>query len=103
MRTCAPPGAKLAETWQTWTESWQFVDGESVTPGWHYVAVVQNAAQDRRTLYVDGVEQGSVVAHDASGNMPVFLGGTQGEPTENFPGSVDEARISSVARSAVWC
>ena len=74
-----------------------------VAPGlWHLASV----AYDGKTfhLYVDGMEASAPVAAGllAGGNYRAKLGKYGDTPVCAFAGSIDEARISRVSRSAAW-
>jgi hypothetical protein len=65
--------------------------GAVVTPGWHHVAIVQNAAANRRDVYVDGASTGNGAAADGSGVGDLWIGKTSAG--EAFAGSVDDVRL----------
>ncbi len=65
---------------------------------WHHVAVT--AANDKLTLYVDGIAAGSapVKLEEIGGNFTI--GAANG--AEFLSGDIDEVEVSKVARSADW-
>ncbi len=65
---------------------------------WHHVAVI--AANDKLTLYVDGIAVGSapVKLQEVAGNFTI--GAANG--ASFLTGDIDEVEISKVARSADW-
>ncbi len=78
---------------------------------WHHVAMVADRASQRMIIYVDGIER-------ASGTMPANFGPLTKTPTalrvghwaffednaaggpEEFPGTIDDVRLSNTAHSA---
>jgi hypothetical protein len=87
------------------TLSEQVLTGSAVNDGnWHHVAIVFNAAAG--TLYLDGNRQGSTGATKntdvGSSTFNGFCVGGFGSggtlPTFDFPGSIDEVCVSTVAR-----
>jgi hypothetical protein len=77
---------------------------------WHHVAMVVDRDAQRMSIYVDGVERafGAMPANFGAliksgqavrvGHWAVFEGGNVGN--EEFPGTIDEVRISTTAHSA---
>jgi uncharacterized protein YciI len=75
-----------------WVAGGDNLNGTAATSGWHHVAVVQDAVNSARTLYVDGasVATGNPVAGDGTG--PLWIGGASGV-SEYFKGWLDDVRI----------
>jgi len=69
------------------------VYGNVATTGWHYVAVVQDGAANTRTLYVDGMVQGTGQASVANGPGSLWIGGS--DIGGYFGGLVDDVRLYS--------
>jgi MSHA biogenesis protein MshQ len=77
--------------------------------GWHHVAVVYNkdSSSNNPTIYIDGASQsltedqtpGGAGISDASNNLYV---GNRSSTDRTFDGRIDEARLSTVARSPGW-
>ena len=73
------------------------------TGTWYYVSVVYDGTYQR--IYRNGVPDGT---NALSGNVDYLLDGSmrigqlESDPSTLFNGSIDEVRISSVARSADW-
>jgi hypothetical protein len=75
--------------------------------GWHFVAYTFDDGGNKQSLYIDGVpvaSQDSVQSIVYSGlGTSTFLGyHANGKNTFGFRGSIDEARVCRVARSADW-
>jgi len=75
--------------------------------GWHFFECTYNAATNTRVLYVDGVAQNSDTAtadYQGTGNMEIGYSTAlnSGSNEAWFPGTIDEARISTSVRSAAW-
>jgi hypothetical protein len=66
---------------------------------WHYVVLVATGSQ--LYLYVDSILEGSVSWAGSSGTSKFFIG-DNGINTDSFSGTIDEARISDIARSPSW-
>lgn len=80
-----------------------FGAGTNVNDGsWHHIAGVYDGQTKR--LFVDGelVETKSFIAVIQSSSYPVCIGENNQETGRHFHGSIDEVRISSVARSDAW-
>ncbi|HKU73806.1 MAG TPA: LamG-like jellyroll fold domain-containing protein [Pyrinomonadaceae bacterium] len=118
-----PSGALRAYAWDTGSRQWKAeMTGRVYDPAtgrwkpivddneWHHVAMVVDRAAQKMTLYVDGVER-------ASSPMPLGFASLTKTPTpvrvghwafnednfggpEEFPGTIDEVRISTTAHSA---
>lgn len=66
---------------------------------WHYVVLVANGYQ--LFLYVDSILEGSAPWAGSSGTSSFFLGDNSIN-TDTFFGTIDEARISDIARTSNW-
>ena len=92
-----------ASTNRTWTTS-----GQGVKTGeWVYQTIVRNKTGLNKCLvYFNGENEKSVNDNRSSiesNTRPLILGGGgYGGTARVFPGSIDEVRISNVARSADW-
>ena len=73
--------------------------GNSVTPGWHHIALVQNGPARLRYIYVDGVSQGSAASIDASTSAKLIFAGCEGA-SEYFSGKIDEVSLYNYALSS---
>jgi len=74
------------------------VAADRLTQGvWHHFAYT---VADRATLYVDGVEAGSVPATLPALDGPITIGAIEGIP--GFAGDLDELQFAKVARGAGW-
>jgi hypothetical protein len=75
------------------------------TGSWVYVVGVRNKATGKIYLYVNGVLQGDGVT-DTTTSVPVYsdfyIGAQISQSGRYFLGNIDEARVSTVARSADW-
>ncbi len=85
------------------SNQWQFegatpINGSTATLGWQYVTIVQDAAANKRYLYVNGNLVGSGAAQDASGKGDLWLGTARGSSVY-FPGMIDDVRIYNLALS----
>ena len=70
--------------------------------GWHHVVGVRTKG-GTLTIYVDGVAGPTVTDTTVGTTSNGARFGIGGRPTQgDFPGSIDEVRISNVARSADW-
>jgi len=77
------------------------VSGSAQTTNtWHQYTFVTNGSS--HTLYIDGANAGTGDAALLSGSPTAAYLGTWNGSEELFAGSMDEARISSTARSASW-
>ncbi len=90
--------------WISDTNQWVFgggtnIYGPTVTPGRHYLALVQDGAAGTRTLYVDGVAVASGAAQDGNGAGDLWIGSSN-SAYENFDGEVSSVAIWSIALSA---
>ncbi|MHA2202440.1 MAG: DUF2341 domain-containing protein, partial [Candidatus Hodarchaeales archaeon] len=72
--------------------------------GWHHLVGVRNSTA--LLLYVDGSLAGSATDSEAGqllqSPVNVSIGSAISTSTEDFNGTIDEVRISNVARSAAW-
>ncbi len=72
--------------------------GPAVTLGWHYLAIVQDAANGTRTLYLDGAAVSTGPAQDGSSAGNFVIGGNVAAP-ESFDGEVGSLALWSIALS----
>jgi hypothetical protein len=77
----------------------------TTTPAWHYVQSVFNGTNFIN--YVDGVSQGTMVAAaPGNANTNLYIGvdyrGVGTAPEHNFYGTMDEVRVSNVAKPVEW-
>ncbi|HJQ33117.1 MAG TPA: LamG-like jellyroll fold domain-containing protein [Pyrinomonadaceae bacterium] len=91
------------------TGRWQMIADDNQ---WHHAAMVVDRANAKMTLYVDGVERASSAAPSGFGALwnsgqPLRVGKwsyydeqTPSGGNEEFPGTLDEVRISSSAHAA---
>ena len=77
------------------------------TGQWVHQAFSRTMSSGHVEIFFDGVSDRSVNSSSVSatvpvlaGTAPLYLGGGTGQ--NSFPGSIDEVRISTVARSAAW-
>ena len=73
----------------------------------HYALVIDNATLHSVEAYQNGVSKKSQVISDADealvgGSGFLTFGNTDNGGSQAFPGSIDEMRVSNVARSADW-
>ena len=73
------------------------IDGALTAGVWHHVVGTWDGTTQR--VYVDGVEAGS---QSASGVLTTPTAGTISSASETMDGSIDEVRVSTVARSGEW-
>lgn len=74
--------------------------GPDATPGWHFLAAVQDTAAGKRILYVDGKAVNTGQVFDARAPGGVIVGGAAGiDSGMPFSGRVDEVRIYARALS----
>jgi hypothetical protein len=66
---------------------------------WHYAVLVATGSQ--LYLYVDSILEGSVSWTGSSGTSKFFMG-DNGINTDTFSGTIDETRISDIARNQSW-
>jgi hypothetical protein len=81
---------------------WVSVAGGSWAPGvWHHVALVYDHAAGTLALYEEGRLAGTanVAIPPQYNSNDLYLGGSQSYPGNGFPGSLDEVRYWSAARS----
>lgn len=84
--------------WQYWSTGLWLSTGESITQDdWYHL--VATRTDSTVNLYVNGKNEASGVDSANFGNKVVFIGSDNMYPLE---GKVDEARISSSARSGTW-
>jgi len=74
--------------------------------GWHYLTYVVNPSGSSQIIYVDGVPRktttfNSVIVYNQGDNTFIGKHGN-GLNTYNFTGTIDEVRVSNVARDANW-
>lgn len=70
---------------------------------WHYVAVTRQKSDGTKTIYVDGVPQGSQIGTTLTLNGPDSLAfGKILAYASLFKGELDEIQISGIVRSADW-
>ena len=76
-------------------------NGSVSTGSWQYVAATYNGTTQE--WYIDGSSVGTanVTATIATNNQPLIIGSALAATTR-FHGSIDEVRISNVARSSAW-
>jgi hypothetical protein len=92
-----------------WVGNTSSLSTGALTQGeWQYVVARYDKTNTQQSLLIDAVEQGpnSVDVSDTFGSY-FYLGnrgksGGSGADTRNYGGTVDELRISSVARSDAW-
>jgi hypothetical protein len=81
-----------------------FTANTALTTGtWYYIVAVYDGSFQR--IYRNGVPDGTNALTgnvDSALDGPLRIGELQGDTTTYFDGSIDEVRISSVARSADW-
>lgn len=71
---------------------------------WYHVAAVYNGSGTGR-MYVNGVDvsNDTAISGPTNANTPVIIGADKtGTTTYSFDGTIDEARVSNVARSTSW-
>ncbi len=78
----------------------------ALTTNWTHVAGVYNAGAQTLDIYVNGVLDngvldGSVPASQFNSSVNAIIGDNAVD-SNNFPGLIDEARVSNTARSADW-
>lgn len=105
LRDGMPNDGLMLEVARQIAEDVWFANDVIVLGQWQYVAAVFDGQQTR--LYVDGAEvQVSMVAGTGppspDATEPITLGRIAGEPTGWFDGTIDEVRLSSVARDPAW-
>ncbi len=80
--------------------------GGSITPGtWHYLASSWSAAGGTLSIYLDGVEVASALLGGdqvESSTVSAVLGNVDIADARHLEGTIDEVRISRVARSSDW-
>jgi large repetitive protein len=76
------------------------IAGGLLTPGWHYLAAVQDGAKNTRALYLDGQPIATGHAADASGTGDLWIGGAKNDTEQFVDGSIDDVRIYDRALSA---
>jgi hypothetical protein len=76
------------------------VSDVKTTPGWHHLALVQDAATGKRRLYLDGkqIAEGDSTNGDGPGDL--WIGGAKGG-NDFFNGDVDGVQVYNVALSVV--
>lgn len=77
------------------------------TSQWVHQAFNRTMSSGNVKIYFDGILNRSTTSTSVSATVPVFAGTTPlylggGTSQNSFPGSIDEVRISSVARDAAW-
>ena len=80
---------------------WARADGIDLDTNWHYVAAAIDGATG--AMFVDGIDltTDSSISPLAANDQPLNIG-RRGNGGDYFRGSIDEVRISNVARSADW-
>ncbi len=68
---------------------------------WHYIQTVYNGATEY--TYVDGVQyQAFSTTTNPSSTNPLYIGAGEGGNSYYFTGTIDEARVSNVAKTSDW-
>ena len=84
------------------------VQTNDVLGSWrHYALVIDNETLHRIEAYHDGASKKTQTISDAgealvAGSGTLAFGGTSNGGTQTYPGTIDELRVSRVARSADW-
>jgi len=80
---------------------WARADGVDLDTSWHYVGAAIDGAMG--AMYVDGIDltTDSSISPLVANDQPLNIG-RRGNGGDYFWGSIDEVRISNVARSADW-
>jgi hypothetical protein len=71
---------------------------------WHSVEGVADAANNLLRIYVDGIQRNTAAYSGTSqtGTTPLFIGASPDIGLQYWDGRIDEARVTSGARSADW-
>ncbi len=76
--------------------------GVALDSSWHHLAAVIDGSEGRIFLDGNDVTSDSTVSPLASNNVPLHLGKRTNRTSGYWNGSVDEVRVSDVARSPEW-
>jgi hypothetical protein len=79
--------------------------GQPSLDHWHHVAVTYEDSANRVRFYIDGAYDSGTTTFDGhigTNNDTVDIGGVRTRNARGFRGTIDEVRISSVARPADW-